>query len=370
MLSEAMPKPERNPQQRPSPQRFWLSWKSTTRPAGFRPVNLKPHRSIFGLAWLNLNDFELCPNRGRKMRWSTPCSKALTLGIHEISIAVDGSRYLPKKETVTISKGSSLTWKLTPNFGLLTVRSEPAGLDVKLDGKIVGKTPLENMEVDIGGHEVLVTSECHYDTGEKVNIERGVHRQVTVSLIGKQGIVDVVAEDQNGNAVKAEVFVDNERLGYTADVFKVSICSKLLRVYRQGYREFTRSISIAERTTTPVTAKLKSVSPTPTYSTPAKEPGRREKLAVLTLKATTGGFTPTYVEFLTDKIRQTIRDRLGDKYEFMSKEAILQIELGTECPASEEAGCDLEVGQQLMADLLVTARFSRKAVSSGTPSSL
>ena len=331
---------------------------------------MKPHRSIFGLAWLNLNDFELCPNRGRKMRWSTPCSKALTLGIHEISIAVDGSRYLPKKETVTISKGSSLTWKLTPNFGLLTVRSEPAGLDVKLDGKIVGKTPLENMEVDIGGHEVLVTSECHYDTGEKVNIERGVHRQVTVSLIGKQGIVDVVAEDQNGNAVKAEVFVDNERLGYTADVFKVSICSKLLRVYRQGYREFTRSISIAERTTTPVTAKLKSVSPTPTYSTPAKEPGRREKLAVLTLKATTGGFTPTYVEFLTDKIRQTIRDRLGDKYEFMSKEAILQIELGTECPASEEAGCDLEVGQQLMADLLVTARFSRKAVSSGTPSSL
>ena len=87
---------------------------------------------------------------------------------------------------------------------------------------------------------------------------------------------------------------------------------------------------------------------------PVSAQERKEKLAVLNLKATTGGFTPTYLEFLTDKMRQTVRDRLGDKYEFMSKEAILQIELGMECPASEEAGCDLEVGQQLMTDLLVT----------------
>lgn len=196
---------------------------------------------------------------GKLLCQTTPCSKTMTTGSHEISMEIEGDRYLPKKDVVTVGKGVSVDWKLTPNFGLLTVKSEPSGLDVKVDGKVVGKTPLEKLEVSIGGHEVLVTSKCHYDAGERVNVERGRQRNVLVAAKERQGAIAVEASNAAGNSIAAKVYVDEQLVGRAPGVFKVSVCARTLTVVRTGYMEFTKTVSLQERRTTDVAATLRAL---------------------------------------------------------------------------------------------------------------
>jgi len=100
---------------------------------------------------------------------SKGCSKMLVAGAHRVSMQMEG--YLDHSELVAVEKGTKIAWKLSPDFGWLTVRSTPPGLDVAVNGKVIGKSPVEKTTLTPGAYEVLVQSPCYFASGKKIEIK-------------------------------------------------------------------------------------------------------------------------------------------------------------------------------------------------------
>jgi hypothetical protein len=184
----------------------------------------------------------------------TPCSKSIAIGTH--TVAMQAPKYLKRQERNVLSAGGTIKWKLKPNFGWLTVRSEPSGLDVMINGSSAGKTPIVRNEKEPGLYKVLVTSECHYDAGKKVKVKRGQEQSVSVTMKEKQGAVRVKAIDSKGNDVAADVYVDGRKVGRAPGTYKVSVCAKELEVRHKKHGTAKKALSIREREVTSVEVKL------------------------------------------------------------------------------------------------------------------
>jgi len=184
---------------------------------------------------------------------TTPCSEAVRVGRH--TITMQAKRHSKKAETLDIDSKQSLVWKLSPEFGWVSVVSQPSGMPVKIDGKLVGTSPAPRLELDAGMHDVLVSSPCHYDAGERVRVELGKERSVSVEMKMKTGAIDVVARDHYRRAVEAEVYVDGEKMGSAPGVFKVSICAREAEVRHEG-AVFKKALAVKEKEIVKIEAVL------------------------------------------------------------------------------------------------------------------
>jgi PEGA domain len=118
---------------------------------------------------------------------TTPCSKALPLGPHPISMAKD--RYFTKEEQITVKRDMKpLSFKLDPRVGSLyilarDVRGNDVRAKVLVDGAYVGRAPGTSKAI-IGAHRVRVESEYGYWEGT-VTIEESKLVQKTVTVAGE-----------------------------------------------------------------------------------------------------------------------------------------------------------------------------------------
>jgi formylglycine-generating enzyme required for sulfatase activity len=191
---------------------------------------------------------------GKMLCKETPCSKSVASGAHRVSMQAE--RYRERTEQVVIAKGASFEWKLEPDFGWLTVRSEPAGLEVKLNGEAVGRTPIERREVSPGGYEVLVGSPCHVEKGERVKVERGQAREVGLAVASREAGLSVKARDGKGNDLEADVLVDGKKVGTTPGRFKVSVCAKEAEIRHAKEGSLKKALSLVERQVTTLEVEL------------------------------------------------------------------------------------------------------------------
>ncbi len=185
----------------------------------------------------------------------TPCSRSVPRGSHLVSMQAE--RHEKKQERLALAEGTEVDWKLTPNFGWLTVRSEPSGLKVTINDQEAGTTPIERQEKAPGTYKVLVTSDCHYDAGKKVRVDKGQEQKVEVTLPDKQGAVKVKARDGKGNDIPADVYVDGEKVGRSPGTYKVSVCAKELQVKSEKHGSAKKELNVRERQVVQVEVVLK-----------------------------------------------------------------------------------------------------------------
>ena len=144
----------------------------------------------------------------------TPCSRALPPGTYEV--AMKKVKWSTERKTVKVKRGMrEVSWTLKPEFGWLTVRSKPDGMEVKIDEKVEGKTPMTRKEMDPGWYEVLVEDPMYYEQWKQVQIKQGEEEVVEVELAAKMGGLRVNATDERGDAVEGEVYVDGKKEGWT-----------------------------------------------------------------------------------------------------------------------------------------------------------
>ena len=193
---------------------------------------------------------------------ATPCSKAINEG--SATVSMQRERYQARQEIVQIKKGMSpITWKLTPNFGWLSVTSNPSGLSVRINGEAAGTTPLQNKELDPGSYEVLVADPRYYDQGERFSLSPGERKSVSVTLAAREGGVQVTARDQHGNDLTGEVFLDGAKVGSAPGSFKAIIGRHNMEV-RTSQGSWSGQVEIKERQVTPVAAEVQAAAaPTP-----------------------------------------------------------------------------------------------------------
>ncbi|MBN2733249.1 MAG: PEGA domain-containing protein [Methanomicrobiaceae archaeon] len=69
-----------------------------------------------------------------------------------------------------------------PEYGFLTVTSDPTGADVKIDGINLGTTPLMGHELTAGTHTVLVSKAGYKDKSESVTLAAAEQKAVSLTL--------------------------------------------------------------------------------------------------------------------------------------------------------------------------------------------
>ncbi len=123
----------------------------------------------------------------------TPVSmRDLAFGSYTIRVSLDG--YVAKEGRVVIRRkraAQSIAFELaTPTTpasavryaGVLVVDSRPAGVNVLVDGKPVGKTPLELDSVDPGEHTIRLEQDGYRRWTSSVRVVAGERIRVTASL--------------------------------------------------------------------------------------------------------------------------------------------------------------------------------------------
>jgi hypothetical protein len=116
-------------------------------------------------------------------RGVSPLTLELPAGSHELKIATDGE---PRIIPFTIAAGSTVAQtiempKAAPVTGQLTIRSEPAGARVTVDGSPRGVTPLTIDNLTPGAHSVTLANDLSTLTQE-VTIEAGITAALVVPM--------------------------------------------------------------------------------------------------------------------------------------------------------------------------------------------
>lgn len=114
---------------------------------------------------------------------------SLPAGSHKLEISHPG--YANISQGITITGGSELkqSFSLQALSGKLSVNSTPAGASVEIDGKPMGKTPLNDVDVPMGPHMIKVKYKGYQDTSRRVNISPQKSESITVVLSQISGTV-------------------------------------------------------------------------------------------------------------------------------------------------------------------------------------
>ena len=123
----------------------------------------------------------------------------ITQGAHTVRIARDG--YVADERRVVVSAANpapSLTVALArarrageattipagpgQSMAALSVESRPAGASVFLDGKLIGRTPLQLREVAVGDRDVRLELEGYRRWSSTIRVAPGERRRVAASL--------------------------------------------------------------------------------------------------------------------------------------------------------------------------------------------
>lgn len=192
----------------------------------------------------------LCPST------SAGCVKAVPIGQH--AVLMKKAKYSDKSEQVQIKKGIKVSFKLETNFAFLSLSTVPSGLEIILDSKKIGKSPIKGYEVTPGTHEVRVQDPCHAELVNSIQVQRGQTLATELALKPREAQIQVLAQDGTNRAIEAEVLLDDRAVGTTPFTSKVSMCAKKLEVRSKGLGSFTKELALQETTPTEIMATLKA----------------------------------------------------------------------------------------------------------------
>ena len=191
---------------------------------------------------------------GKLLCQSTPCSKMLTAGNHEIEMQMEN--YVPNSQKQNIKEGKTIKFTLEPDFAWLNVSGNYA-VSLKLDGANIGNIPIKNKAISTGNHRIEHTNSCYYDLGENFTVKRGEKKNIRFDVNPRESAVNVYAQDEKGNDLSADVFVDDKKVGKAPGTFKVPLCSKKL-IVKNNNDEYSQELSLKERNVQTIQATLTS----------------------------------------------------------------------------------------------------------------
>jgi len=171
----------------------------------------------------------------------TPLSREVPPGPHRLEWSLP--RYERVAETIQIDERTTLNRVLTPLFGWLSVESTPAGQPVQLDGSPAGTTPVHELILGHGVHDIWVGDSSQvYAQGERFLLERGERKSLDYTLPLREGALVVRCTDPEGNAVDRTVSVDGVVRGSSPLQLKLPVGEHVVEV--DGHKQ---TVILAER---------------------------------------------------------------------------------------------------------------------------
>jgi len=129
------------------------------------------------------------------------------------NLALRNHLYHDHEERFDLAEGGTATLplvKLKPRFGFVNLTTDPAGAEVYLDGKMVGKSPIDGLQVESGTHRLSIRRTAYHEPTENIEISDGETENLDLALRPAFGTL-IITSDPEG----AEVFLDEQRAGTT-----------------------------------------------------------------------------------------------------------------------------------------------------------
>ena len=174
---------------------------------------------------------------------------SLELGGHylllpgEASVSATKSGYYPFQQAFAVDRvaNQEVSFQLTRLPDLYEIHSKPAtSALVHVDGEPMGQTPLTELALSSGEHELLVTADRFLDHLEIVQVEGGGSRKaLTVQLEPAWANVELITEP-----VGAQVFIDDEKIGDTPMIVEMLQGFRQLKISKTGFKNWQENIRI------------------------------------------------------------------------------------------------------------------------------
>ena len=185
----------------------------------------------------------------------TPATASdLTVGPHQVRVELD--LYHPYLDVIQVIPG--VKWlepiELRPNFGPMSLESDPPGALLYLGGPQVGETPYEKEGMKSGTYEARLVLPWYHDWEGTITVQDEVGFEDRIVLRPAFGSLSVRSEPSG-----ATVFVDADSVGTTPLTLpRVRSGSRSVKVRKELYALWTTQVEIIDGESASVSAPLES----------------------------------------------------------------------------------------------------------------
>lgn len=138
--------------------------------------------------------------------------------------------------------------------GAVTVKSNISKAKVYIDGKYQGETPVTKT-LSAGNYEIEIRKDGYITGKETVRVERDKSKTVSILLDKSSGSIKV-SSDPSG----AKIYLDGAYTNTTPDtIADLKAGSYKIKVIKDGYREYTATVSVSEGQEAEVSANLEAL---------------------------------------------------------------------------------------------------------------
>jgi len=180
------------------------------------------------------------------------------------TLEADRSGYQSDRTTITVRAGKQSDFQFTltpiPQYGSVSITSNPSGAFVYMDGVYKGRTPLTLSSVSAKAHNIELDLAGYYDWKTTVSVAAGVTRYVNAQMAPipseTTGRIDVVSSPAG-----ADVYLDGVHQGKTTSpgpftVSNVRVGTHTVKIGMAGYQDYTTTVDVRGATTSYVSAAL------------------------------------------------------------------------------------------------------------------
>ncbi len=186
--------------------------------------------------------------------WVTPHTiDNVSPGVHTVEISKDGYDNLQQTVTIVAGQAASVQGDLSAPRAELGINTNPAGLEVLIDGKSYGPSPVR-ATLNAGQHTYAITQQGGTPYQNSVNLKSGqiVTKTLTMGVVASNGIVEVHSTP-SGATVTADGTAIN---GQTPTSCRLSVGNHTLVISLPGYKPAQQQVTVSENATATVNVTL------------------------------------------------------------------------------------------------------------------
>lgn len=186
---------------------------------------------------------------------TTPATIELLEGAHEITLTKEG--FSPWDGTIVAAPNVAQQLpliRLQPADARLVVNTIPRAANVTVNGRYRGQSPITlSLSPDVD-YDIGLSKAGYGVTRRSVRLESAASESITVDLTARLGTVTVVVQPAD-----ATVYVDGRARGRGKTTVRLSAAPHKIAVRRQGYVDWSRTITPRPGYPQTLTASLRSV---------------------------------------------------------------------------------------------------------------
>lgn len=172
--------------------------------------------------------------RGNR-EWSGP----LKAGNYEVECRKDRHKTVVKTITVVADEPQDVLLDAPePITGLLAITSKPMDAEIRIDGELVGMTPMTVQNLIIGQHTVTVGLMNHKTEQRQIIIKEGMTENLTIEL---SDLAEMAIESQPSGA---ELYLNGQKKGKTPYTELMSSGDYELKMLYPKYRDYTGTVHL------------------------------------------------------------------------------------------------------------------------------